>query len=207
MYQNRKDENVRKETFIAVDVESDGPIPGVYSMLSLGAVAMDEEGNVLSTFSENLETLRGARQDEATMKFWDEFPDAYAATRVNPKPPMLAMRDFVNWFRRFDNPVFVFYPAKFDATMIYWYMVAFVPEMNSFRLWPDMYDMKTMAAMLMRTNVGGAYKSRWPKRWKRPSNIHTHVALEDAVEQAEQFIKMYNEWKSQGAAQAAPLRF
>jgi hypothetical protein len=48
------------ETYVSTDIESDGPIPGVNSMLSFASVALDGDGRELATFSANLEPLPGA---------------------------------------------------------------------------------------------------------------------------------------------------
>ena len=42
------------EIYVSIDIESDGPVPGLNSMLSLGAVAFDPVGKVLSKFQRNM---------------------------------------------------------------------------------------------------------------------------------------------------------
>ena len=49
-----------QEIYVSTDVEADGPIPGPPSMLSLGSAAFTAVGELLSTFSANLELLEGA---------------------------------------------------------------------------------------------------------------------------------------------------
>jgi hypothetical protein len=48
-----------EEIYASTDVETDGPIPGPYSMLSLGSAAYRADKTLLSTISPNLETLPG----------------------------------------------------------------------------------------------------------------------------------------------------
>ena len=48
------------EIYVSTDVETDGPIPGPHSMLSLGSAAYTVDKKLVSTFSVNLETLPGA---------------------------------------------------------------------------------------------------------------------------------------------------
>ncbi len=79
------------ETYISTDIETDGPIPGPYSMLSLGSAAFTADKQLLGTFSVNLETLPGATAHPETMAWWDTQPAAWAACRVDPQPPALAM--------------------------------------------------------------------------------------------------------------------
>ena len=62
----RRDVDVGKECssmteiFVSTDVETDGPIPGPYSMLSIGAAAYTADKTLVSTFSASLELLEGA---------------------------------------------------------------------------------------------------------------------------------------------------
>ena len=51
------------EIYVSTDVEADGPIPGIHSMLSFGSAAYLADKTLLSTFTANLETLPGAVAD------------------------------------------------------------------------------------------------------------------------------------------------
>lgn len=184
---------MKEIVYIAVDVEADGNTPGLNSMLSLGAVALDRGGTVLSEFSVNVEPLECAEPDEETMAFWAKFPEAYAATQVNPVPAEDAMEGFASWFERFENPQFVFYPPKFDALYVYWYLQVFVERMN-YTTSPDMFDTQTLVSTLLRVDdISLTKKKYWPNRWKKRRNRHVHVALDDAREQGAEFIKILNE--------------
>ena len=44
-------------TYIVCDVESNGPIPGPYSMISFAAVAISEKGSNLGEFEINLKDV------------------------------------------------------------------------------------------------------------------------------------------------------
>nr|MDQ5835718.1 exonuclease [Acidobacteriota bacterium] len=55
------------EIYVSTDVETDGPIPGVYSMLSIGSAAYLPDKTFLGGFTANLETLPGASQHPDTM--------------------------------------------------------------------------------------------------------------------------------------------
>jgi len=37
-------------TYIVTDIEADSPLPGLYQMISFAAAAVNEKGEVLSTF-------------------------------------------------------------------------------------------------------------------------------------------------------------
>lgn len=180
------------EIYTSVDIETDGPIPGANSMLSLGAVALDADGNELSTFTINFVELAGASPDPDTMKWWASQPAAIVeAARSNPQPPLPAMRQFRAWVesvagQRNAKPVFVGYPAGFDFLFVYWYLVKFTGG-SPFSF--SALDIKTFAMATM----GCGYREVSKKTLKPflPKDIrHTHVALDDAREQGQLFINL-----------------
>lgn len=65
------------EIYISTDVETDGPIPGPHSMLSLGSAAYTADKRLVSTFSANLETLEGASAQPKTAAWWTTQPEAW----------------------------------------------------------------------------------------------------------------------------------
>lgn len=180
----------RGETYVSTDVETDGPIPGPHSMLSLASAAFAADGELVGTFTANLAELPGAAGHPDTMAWWQTQPEAWAACRANPRPPADAMRDYAAWVGGLPGrPVFVAYPAGFDFTFVYWYLVHFTgrsPFSHS------ALDMKTLAMALLGTDYRDATKRAFPRRWlsARP---HTHVALDDALEQGEVFVQMLAE--------------
>ncbi len=58
------------EVYVSTDVETDGPIPGPHSMLSVGSAAYLADKTLIGTFSVNLETLPGATGHPETMVWW-----------------------------------------------------------------------------------------------------------------------------------------
>ena len=70
------------------------------------------------------------------------------------------METFTQWFEKFDHCEFVFYPPKFDALFVYWYLQTFVDRMT-FKTTPDMFDTKTLAALLLNVDsVEGCEQER-----------------------------------------------
>jgi hypothetical protein len=175
------------EIFISCDVETDGPIPGEYSMLSLGAAALTPEGTLVSTFSANLQLLPGAKADKGTMEWWAGNKEAYEATRVHPEPAEQVMKRFATWAdQQGGKPVFVGYPAGFDFLFVYWYLIKY----NGYSPFSfSALDIKTYAMAVMKTEYRGSTKKNMPKHWF-PENKHTHIAVEDAVEQGLLFCNM-----------------
>lgn len=180
-----------KEIFVSVDIEADGPIPSEFSMLSVGAAAYDESGKLLGTFERNLETLDGAKQDPDTMAWWKTQPEAWELCRKNLVHPKDGMIAFTEWVEQLEKQhgakaVFLAYPAGFDFTFVYWYLVKFVGySVFSF----SSLDIKSYAMAVLKTPFRETTKRNFPKQWKSKRR-HTHVALDDAVGQGELFFNM-----------------
>jgi hypothetical protein len=182
------------ETFVSTDVETDGPLPGINSMLSFGSVALDEAGNELGTFGRNLDTLPGAHGAVETMEWWKTQPEAWAACRSNLVAPERAMQEYVSWLKSLPGrPVFVAYPVGFDFTFVYWYLMRFT---GSSPFGFSALDIKTFAMALLGKGYRESSTKSMPKVWFPPETPHTHVAIEDAREQGLLFINMLREARS-----------
>lgn len=178
------------ELYFSTDVETDGPIPGDNSMLSLGSAAFTPDGKLVSTFYATLDLLAGAKPDPDTMNWWSQNQEAYDATRVNPKPALAVMTQFVNWVNKQNGkPVFVGYPAGFDFLFVYWY-IRHHGLQSPFSF--SALDIKTYASAMLKLPYRESTKKNMPKRWFSGTK-HTHVALDDAIEQGELFIAMLKE--------------
>ena len=178
------------EIYVSTDIEADGPIPGPHSMLSFASAAFRADGGMISTFSRNLETLPGASGHPSTMAFWEKQPKAWAACREDVRAPDEAMTEYVAWLRTLGaKPVFVAYPAGFDFTFIYWYLMRFTGESPFSH---SALDIKTFAMVLLGKGYRDATKRNMPPRWFS-HRTHTHVALDDAIEQGELFCNMLAE--------------
>ena len=181
------------EIYISTDVETDGPIPGPHSMLSLGSAAYTADKQLVSTFSANLETLPGAQAHPKTAEWWATQPEAWAACRKNLEAPHAAMTRYVAWIKSLSGkPVFVAYPAGFDFLFVYWYLIKYVGESPFSH---SALDMKTFAMALLKIGYRDSTKRNMPKHWfdKLP---HSHVALDDAIEQGALFCNMLKENRS-----------
>ena len=178
------------EIYVSTDIEADGPIPGPHSMLSFASAAYLADGTLQGSFTANLETLPGARGDPETMRWWERRPAAWEACRKDPRPPEAAMRDYVRWLKALPGePVFVGYPASFDFLFVYWYLIRFAGESPfSFAA----LDIKTFAMALLGSDFRATTKRTMPERWFSPLP-HSHVALDDAIEQGALFLRMLAE--------------
>jgi DNA polymerase III alpha subunit (gram-positive type) len=180
----------KKEIYVSVDVETDGPIPGPHSLLSLGAAAYTEDKTLVDTFEANLQTLEGASGHPETMAWWATQPDAWAACRKDPSPPEEVLTRFAGWVKSLPGkPVFVAYPLGFNFLFVHWYLIRFTggsPFSHSG------LDMKTFAMAVLDTPYRESTKRNMPKRWF-DAHPHTHKALDDAIEQGALFCNMLAE--------------
>ena len=185
------------ECYVSVDVEADGPVPGLHSMLSLGAAAFTSDGERLDTFSVNLEPLPHASEDPRTMRWWASQEAAWEACHVDPQPPQAAIAGFRRWIDHHHKtvgwPVMVAFPIAFDGMWVEWYLNRFGGE-SPFRR--RGLDIKTVAMVAMGAGYRATAKSTLPKHW-RPRAPHTHVAVDDAIEQGELFFNVLAELNAQ----------
>jgi hypothetical protein len=187
-----------REVYFSTDVETDGPIPGRNSMLSLAAVAILRDGTRLDAFTANLKPLDGAVRDPKTMAdFWDKNPEAWAAATKDPEDPFLVMTKFKAWIgdvcHRVSNPqpfapVFAAYPAGFDFMFVHWYFEFFL---NGDPFSHSALDMKTLAMGILQRPYRQSTKRNMPSAWFTGQPKHSHVALDDAEGQAMLLAAMF----------------
>lgn len=183
------------DLFFSADVEADGPIPGDYSMLSLGvAVAGRFDGVSYSPADPTKRTFY--RELRPISDKWDDRALEVANLDrrrliLEGADPAVAMADLTRWVEREArgaHPVLVGFPVVFDWMFIHWYFMRFVgssPFGHSSAL-----DMKTMYQQQARALVSDAGRDDLPPELQSP-RPHSHNALDDALEQADIFSKLF----------------
>lgn len=170
------------EIFISVDIESSGPVPAKYSMLSVGACVV---GNAALRFYAELKPVSDEVVPDA-MRIVGKSLEHFQRAGRDPAEVMSDFRKWVAQVAAKRAPVFVGFNAAFDWAFVNWYFHIFLQD-NPFGLAP--LDIK---AFFM-GSVGCAWaqtrSDRLPKKY-RSSSPHEHHALSDAIEQAEMFEKM-----------------
>lgn len=185
------------EVYVSVDVEADGPVPGPFSMVSLGACAAALRGSGGHIVVIDPERHTFYRELQPISERWD--PEALAVSGLSREylqehgaEPAAAMHDFVEWIDALSKeyrarPVFAAYPLAFDWQFVYYYLVVYAtrsPFGHSAH-----FDMKTAYALLGGTAVRDAVKRNMP-RGILGSRRHTHNALEDAQGQADLLVAL-----------------
>ena len=114
-------------TWFSVDVEANGPAPGLFSMLSLGAVAVRD--GLHDTFYVELQPLPGAGVNEQALAVSDLSMEHLSA---NGKTPHDAMGDLAAWIvatAKDGAAVLVSDNPGFDAAFItYYFALAGIPN-------------------------------------------------------------------------------
>lgn len=163
-------------TDIMVDVEADGPIPGDYSMISLGAVVV--EPGLTRTFYGELRPISDRWVQDALAV----SGHTREATLAFPEPKETLAR-FDEWIAAAGKrPRFISDNNGFDWMFVCWYLWHFLGR-NPFGH--------------SSTNLGSLYKGLVKDRRKNfkhlRSTAHTHHPVDDAKGNAEALLRMVAE--------------
>ncbi len=196
---NRTSSNGRAvDVYFSADVETDGPIPGPYSILSFGLVYAGvfdgirfvQPENYAQTFYRELRPISENFQSDAlSVNGLDR--ERLLKEGASPESAMVEARRWIEGIAGQAKPVLVAYPLSFDWSWLYWYFVRFTgasPFNHSL-----CFDIKTAFAVKAGIPIAEAGKSKLLPSL-RPRGKHTHHALEDAMEQAEIFANVF-QWK------------
>lgn len=208
------------EFYVSVDVEATGPIPGSYSMSSIGAFvagARKKDGDYVlfdhkdrkNVFYSELKPISDKYIPEAIKVgvldgFDSTIPDPDGSRRFewmveHGADPADAMNSFNKFVKDFGKslgarPVFMGYPAGFDWMFTYWYFVEFVGS-SPFGF-SSVIDMKTAFAVGADSPLVRSVKRNMPKDLFADDVPHTHKADEDAIGQGIMGMKMLSHIRS-----------
>lgn len=150
---------------VMVDVETNGPAPGLYSMIEIGCVVVEDQSKTffaqLKPLPSTLVLSEALQAIGRTAQETFEYP-----------PAGFAIRDLDAWLQSLEaKPIFFSDNNGFDFSFVNWYCWRFLdrnPFGHSSRSLPEFY-------------AGGKHdlgkRQAW-KKWRRTP--HTHNALDDA---------------------------
>jgi len=171
-----------REVYISVDIEAAGPVPPAFSMLSLGAVVVDDPKK---SFYVELKPVNDKFVPDA-MKVVGRSLQNFAKNGRDPKEAMTALRDWLGNVTKSARPVFVGFNATFDWAFVNYYFHEYLGE-NPFGF--GGIDIKSYYMGMAGCAWEDTRSSLIRSELKGPSP-HTHNALDDAIEQAEMFRRM-----------------
>jgi ribonuclease T len=172
-------------TYISVDVETAGPNPGQYSLLSIGACTVFPP---METFYVELQPLSAHFVPQALAVSGLSL-DLLAQTGL---PPVEAMTRFEQWVLKVTNdtrPIFVALNAPFDWMFVNEYFQSCLGR-NPFG--HSALDIKALYMGLTGATWPETYLEALAKRYNMQLAL-THHALQDAIDQAEVFRRILAE--------------
>ncbi|HKB68340.1 MAG TPA: exonuclease domain-containing protein [Pyrinomonadaceae bacterium] len=175
------------EMYFSVDIESAGPIPGKYSMLSLGACVV---GNSEREFYVELKPITKEFVPEA-LKVSGFDLDRLEQTGQTPIKAMRAFSDWIEASAKDHKAVFVGFNACYDWQFVNWYLESFT---GGNPLGFGGIDIKSYFMGLRGVPWSKTTSSQLPTEFQ-PDTAQTHNALEDARAQASMFRKLLNAHK------------
>lgn len=186
------------DAYFSADIETDGPIPGPYSMLSFAVTfAGTYDGKVFSrpkhydlNFYRELKPISPQFDPEA-LQINGLDRDRLCTTGADPREAMVDAYEWICEIAKTRNPVLVAYPLSFDWSWLYWYFMNFARK-SPFKH-SRCFDIKTAFAVKAKIPISAAGMSNLPRELKSHRR-HSHHALDDAIEQAEIFANIC-EWE------------
>ncbi len=186
------------DIYISADIEADGPIPGRYSMLAFGlVVAGTYDGHKFSPRELTKDTyyreLKPVTQhfDPAALDVSGLDREALIRDGVDPRVAMQEAAQWVHEIAQSHRPVLVGYPIVFDWMFLHWYFINYAGE-SPFGF-SNALDIKTMYQQKAKVTLDKSGRRDLPAEFAS-ARRHTHNALDDAIEQAEIFIKLF-QWE------------
>jgi hypothetical protein len=194
------------DAYFSADVETDGPIPGPYSMLSFAIVyAGSFDGTKFvrpksyeHVFYRELRPISAEFQADA-LRINGLDRDRLVAHGGDPATIMTEAGAWICATAGSGSPVLVAYPLSFDWTWLYWYFTRFCPEGSPFG-YSRCFDIKTAVAVKSRVPIIQSSRSRLSADLLG-RHQHPHHAIDDAISQAQTFANVF-EWG--GADERAP---
>ncbi|CZX27045.1 TPA: 3'-5' exoribonuclease [Enterobacter hormaechei] len=171
---------IKKEIFISVDIEASGPVPGKYSLLSIGACLVSDTNVNFScelkpTTSEFIPAAL-----EITGLTLEELEDR----GLPPQEAMLAFKQWIDQVTSSDDiPIFVGLNAPFDWSFINYYFHIYLGD-NPFGF--SALDIKALFMGRLATSWSESKSSNMTKVLDVPMTAN-HNALKDAIFQANLF--------------------
>lgn len=163
-------------TWFVVDIEADGPAPGMYSMIEIGAVALNRDGDVVRFYGALKPISENYMEDalKAINKTREQTID-------DGEDPLKVMTDFENWIKENSKgrPIFISDNNGFDWMFVCWYFWKFLGR-NPFGF--------------SSANINSIYKGLTKNMWASFKELrktkHDHNPVNDATGNLEALLHM-----------------
>jgi len=176
-------------SWFMVDVEADGPCPGMYSMTEIGVVLVDREAieGTPTTFHGYLQPQQFMFEPDALKSIGQVRPEQFRAPFTHPTT---VMYEFVEWVERVNGkkrPMFISDNNGFDWQFVNYYMHRYTGS-NPFG-WSS-------------TNLGSLYKGLVKDQYKSFKKYrrtpHDHNPVNDSLGNVEALYVMVDKYGLKG---------
>ena len=167
-------------SLFVVDVESDGPVPPLFSMVSFGVVLVDQSGKLDKTFY---------GQTKPISERWN--PEALAISSITREQhlsfdePYIIMHLFKDWLQSVNtagNPTFISDNPAFDWQWINYYTI------NHLGKNPFGFSARRIGDLYCGLVKDASKNSEWKKKFRKTK--HVHHPVDDARGNAEAILAM-----------------
>ncbi|MEM7121906.1 MAG: DNA polymerase III subunit epsilon [Pseudomonadota bacterium] len=184
-------------TYFVTDVETNGPTPGVHSMISFACIACRESVGIVDGFEVNLLPLPEMSEHPEVMAWWRTEPEAYAYVNEDQIDASDAMDQWVAWIEQFPvERVFVAHPLSFDGAWMDWYLRRFSGRplfrgpLKGASLFSDAgLDLPSYAAGKLGISPELMDQHAYPDDWMG-GVPHSHRAIDDATGYAHLLLRL-----------------
>lgn len=182
--------------YLSVDVEASGPFPGIFSLVSLGAVVVRSNSEGIWSvdeelgFYQELKPLEGAAELEAATRIHG-LSRQYL--EEHGREPEIVMREFAIFFKdlqkRFKKVIPAAWPASFDSPYVGWYLQYFTGDNPTG--W-SAFDIPSFGMGLFCCHRNALRNLMRKAGIEFGLNPNPHNALADAIEQGQTLASLLN---------------
>lgn len=181
--------------YLSLDIEASGPFPGLFSLVSIGAVPVIKDHGVWAVDEDQTYYVELKPLEEA-----DELP---AATNIHGLtsdyleekglPPKQAVEEFADYLedlqKRYKRVVPAAWPSSFDSPFVGWYMQHFLGDNP---LGWSAFDIPSFGMGLFRCGRQALRRRMTKVGIITGNNPNPHHALYDAIEQGNTLAGLLN---------------
>ncbi len=181
--------------YLSIDIEASGPFPGLFSLVSLGAVPVVRQGDHWGldqdrSFYQELQPFPGAEELE-------DATNIHGLTREylidHGRPPELVMSDFELYLnqlkKKYKKIMPAAWPSSFDSPFVGWYFQYYLGENP---LGWSAFDIPSFGMGVFRCSRQALRDQMRRAEISAPPNPLKHHALQDAIEQGWILAKLLN---------------
>lgn len=153
----------RPEVYVSVVVETDGPIPGPYSMIAVGATALSNTGKRIDSTEVCVSPLPGTVVHPTSLSYWKKNIGLREEILSKSEDPVDAMSYFSSWVERLKGkPILAAYNSAWTWMWIHWYTTKYT-VCSPFPL--TALDLKSQASIFIGREFLKTSKHNLPQSW------------------------------------------